>query len=119
MSQLLQSIQQLLKSRFELFLAECRLERSRLSLLFTLLGLACGALFLAGASALTAIVIAIPAEHRVLVLTIAAILALLATVICAVMASNILRSKQSPFEATRAELRKDVECLTSAIKNKR
>ncbi len=119
MNQLFSTILRLLQSRFELFEAEYRLERSRLALLFTLLGLACGSALLAGATGISAIVIAIPAEHRVLALTLSAITALMITLGCAFTASKILQSQSSPFSATRDELRKDAECLTSAIKNKR
>lgn len=119
MNQFVQTALNILQSRFELFEAECRLERSRLALLFTLLGASCAATLIAGGALLTATVLAIPEDYRALTLAIAGMLALLAAVLCARSASKLLNQSKTPFAATREELRKDVECINSVITNKK
>jgi uncharacterized membrane protein YqjE len=119
MNHFVQTVVNLLQSRFELFEAECKQERSRLAALFTLLGISCVAILIGGGALLTAVVIAVPESYRVLTLSIAGILALIAAALCARSAAQLLKQSKTPFAATREELRKDVECISSVITNKK
>lgn len=106
-------------SRFELFSMEFRLERARIAVVVMLVVIGGGSLLLAGVAFTAGLVWAVPPGYRLLALGSCMGLYLIVAIGCLLAVVRFFRRAELPFSETRKELNKDVECLISAIKNKK
>jgi len=105
-------------SRLELFSTELSLEKSRLGLLLVCILVGCGSLLLAvGGLCLLAVVLT-PVGSRALTAALCVVVLLLIAALCVLVAGLSLRDGRFPFANTCAELRKDLQCLGSAVRRK-
>lgn len=108
----------MMESRFELFSLEFRLERARIVTVLLLVVIGSGSLLLAGVAFTAGLVWAVSPEYRLLALMLCMLVYLLIGIGCLVWATRFFRKSELPFNETRQELKEDVECLISAIRNK-
>lgn len=106
------------ESRLELFALEFRLERARIAIVVMLVVIGSGSLLLAGVALTAGLVWAVGPGHRWLVLVICMAVYLLIALLCLWGVTRFFRRNELPFDATRQELKQDVECLISAIRKK-
>ncbi len=115
---LAETLLNMLESRLELFTLEFRLERARFTLLLTLVVVGSGSLLLAGVAFTAGLIWAVPADYRLIALGSCMLVYLIVAGACALWLSRIFQRIELPFHETRDELKKDVQCLVSAAKNK-
>lgn len=106
------------ESRFELFSLEFRLERARIAFVLMLVVVGSGSLLLAGVAFTAGLVWAVPPGSRLLALGICMGVYVLVSVLCLLGIIRFFRRSELPFNETRQELKRDVECLISAVRNK-
>lgn len=106
------------ESRFELFALELRLERARVAVVLMLVVLCSGSLLLAGVAFTAGLVWAVPPDYRLLALGICMGVYLLVALLSLLGIVRFFKRVELPFHQTRQELKNDVQCLISAIKNK-
>lgn len=109
----------IVETRFELFGLEIRQERNRATLLVALTLLGCNSFLLMWVSLFVLLAVALPAGvARITVLSICLGSLALVTIGCLVGVLLMVRSVKLPLHETREEIKKDLQCLTSALKNK-
>ncbi len=107
------------ESRLELFSAEFNLERTRLAVLACLVMLGCGSLLLACLGLTVCLVFAFGLDNWLLTTLVISLVYLSIFGLCTFCAYRQLDKRKLPFQATRQEIREDITCLVSAIRNER
>lgn len=110
---------QILETRIELFGVEYRMEKARFAALVGFSCLGAASLVLAGVAAIVAIAFATPEEHQTLVMLVVSGVFLLVVVACVLIAIFLMDQKRTPFTETRRELRKDLECIYSLMRERK
>ena len=107
------------ESRLELFSAEFNLERTRLAVLACLVMIGCGSLLLACLGLTICLVFAFGADNWLLTTLILSLVYLSLFALCAFFTYRQLDKRKLPFHATRQEIKEDITCLVSAIRNEK
>ncbi|MGE9296369.1 MAG: phage holin family protein [Puniceicoccales bacterium] len=116
---LAQTVLQIVESRIELFGVEYRLEKARLAALMGFVCLAAASFVLAGVAAIVALALTVPEDYQALTMLGVSMLFLVMLAVSVFAAYVLMDQKKTPFTETRQELRKDAECLASALRKKK
>jgi len=110
---------QILETRMELFGVEYRFEKARLAALVGFACLAAASFVLAGVAGIVALALATPERYQTLVMAAVSGAFVLLLIICIAAAVYLMDHKRTPFTETRRELRKDAQCLSSLLKERK
>jgi len=116
---LAQTLLQIIESRLELFGVEYRLEKTRLVALIGLACVAAASFILAAVAAIVALALYVPPQYQAATLLAVSGLFVILLAGCLIAVYKLLDQNRAPFQTTRDELKKDAECLASAMKNRK
>lgn len=110
------SLLRAVEMRMELFGLEMRQEQGRAALIIGLVVLACGSFLLLWVGLFALLAVVLPPGTRWIALVSCLGLLILVCAGSVLVAVRMIRSTKLPFHETRDELRKDVQCLSTALK---